>query len=70
MKIILCYFLRYLDLNNLYGQAQSLNLPCGEYSWVSDTDFVFSTWNEWTEDQPYGYLLEVITRIFCVCNKT
>ena len=44
----------------LFLLFQSLPLPSGEYSWVEDTEFVFSKWKEWTEDQAYGYFLEVI----------
>ena len=50
----MCYFFFYLQ-----GAAQQMPLPIGEYSWVENPELLARGWQSWTDDQPYGYILEV-----------
>ena len=54
---IISSYLIYLDANNLYGLAMSMELPYGNFQWCNDiqsTDDVMKY-----EDNDIGYLLEV-----------
>ena len=54
--------LLYIDACNLYGCAQSMPLPVGEYAFLSDDEIAAVDWREWKSvvaDQPYGYMVEV-----------
>ena len=50
--------LLYLDANNLYGYAQSLPVPVGEYNWISQADFLALDWSKMSLQQDYGYFVE------------
>ena len=51
--------LLYIDANNLYGWAQKMYLPTGEYSWCSTRTIANLDWVSMKSDQPYGYVAEV-----------
>ena len=50
---------RYLDQNNLYGNAQCSFLPTRNFQWEKDVSFVKRDWTKWKENQETGYILEV-----------
>ena len=51
--------LLYIDANNLYGFAQKLMMPVGEFSFLKPPEFRSLKWQRMTETQPYGYIAEV-----------
>ena len=57
-------YLKYWDVNNLYGWAMSQKLPVNNFEWIEDTsqfngDFIKS----YNEESDEGYFLEVIFNI-------
>ena len=53
-------YLKYWDVNNLYGWAMSQKLPVNNFEWIKDTsqfneDFIKS----YNEESDEGYFLEV-----------
>ena len=51
-------YIKYLDMNNLYGKAMSEYLPYGDFKWTevnNETNNVLNT----IDDNFYGYFLEV-----------
>ena len=53
-------YLKYWDVNNLYGWAMSQKLPVNDFEWIKDTsqfneDFIKS----YNEESNKGYFLEV-----------
>ena len=50
-------YLKYWDVNNLYGCAMSQNLPVGGFNWVESKskDFI----KNYNEDSDIGFFLEV-----------
>lgn len=51
--------LLYIDANNLYGWAQKMFLPVGEYEWVRENQFSKLNWTRMTHNQAVGYIAEV-----------
>ena len=61
-------YLKYWDVNNLYGWAMSQKHPVNNFEWIEDTsqfneDFIKS----YNEENDEGYFLEVI---FNILKKT
>ena len=52
-------YIKYLDMNNLYGKAMSEYLPYGGFKWVKVNNKVISRILNRNADSSYGYLLEV-----------
>ena len=57
-------YLKYWDVNNLYGWAMSQKLPVNNFEWIEDTsqfneDFIKS----YNEESDEGYFLEIIFNI-------
>lgn len=48
----------YLDANNLYGWAQSMYLPIGEYSFVPEQSIPFIDWVNIPANADYGFAIE------------
>ena len=48
-----------IDVNNLYGKAQCFPMPVGDYEWVDEKTLKGIDWLEQTDDQEYGYIVEV-----------
>ena len=49
-------YLKYYDVNNLYGYVMGQHLPYGGFEWVTNhNDFDINT----PDDSPHGYILEV-----------
>ena len=48
-----------LDANGLYGHAQSMPLPEGEYTELSEEDANAIDWKTQEMDQEYGYSVTV-----------
>ena len=49
----------YIDANNLYGWAQKMYLPIGEYSWLDERLIDSLKWEQMRADQEHGYVAEV-----------
>ena len=49
----------YIDANNLYGWAQKMYLPTGEYQWVPQNMHSGLDWLKMTPTQKTGYIAEV-----------
>ena len=53
-------YLKYWDVNNLYGWAMSQKLPVNKFEWVAETsqfnEYFIKNYNEKSDE---GYLLEV-----------
>ena len=52
-------FIFYLDMNNLYGDAISEQLPYGGYKWVKNTNQVINKILNKSDNSLHGYFLEV-----------
>ena len=52
-------YIKYLDMNNLYGGAMSEYLPYGEFKWVKVNNKVINRILNKKEDSLHGYFLEV-----------
>ena len=48
----------YCDANNLYGFAQKLLLPEGQFEQMQYRDFIKINWSLQSDDQPIGYIIE------------
>ena len=48
----------YIDANNLYGFAQKMNLPYGEYTWLPSSQFSKLNFENMTPNQAQGYVIE------------
>ena len=58
-------YLKYLNLNNLYGWAMSQKLPINNFEWIEDTsrfnkDFI----KNFNEESYEGYFLELDVQYF------
>ena len=53
----------YLDATNLYGFAQQMPLPIGNYKNVAPKDACKMNWRTMKSDQPVGFILEVDLKI-------
>ena len=52
-------YLKYWDVNNLYGWAMSQKLPVNNFKWVEDiSEFDESFIKSYNEESAEGYLLE------------
>ena len=51
--------LLYIDANNLYGFAQKMSMPLGEYKWVPENQIPSLKWLDMTMSQPIGYIAMV-----------
>ena len=51
--------LLYIDANNLYGWAQKMFLPTGNYKWVQYSNVNKLKWESMNETQNTGYIAEV-----------
>ena len=52
-------YIKYLDMNNLYGKAMSEYLPYGGFKWVKVNNKVINRILNRSADSSYGYFLEV-----------
>ena len=52
-------YIKYLDMNNLYGKAVSEYLPYGRFKWVKVNNKVINRILNRSADSSYGYFLEV-----------
>ena len=52
-------YIKYLDMNNLYGKAVSEYLPYGGFKWVKVNNKVINRILNRSADSSYGYFLEV-----------
>ena len=52
-------YIKYLEMNNLYGGAMSEYLPYGEFKWVKVNNKVINRILNKKEDSLHGYFLEV-----------
>ena len=52
-------YIKYLDMNNLYGKAMSEYLPYGGFKWVKVNNKVINRILNGSADSSYGYFLEV-----------
>ena len=51
--------LTYLDVNNLYGKAQSELLPTDQYGWLTETEVAQIDWSNIDTEADIGYICEV-----------
>ena len=52
-------YIKYLDMNDLYGKAMSEYLPCGGFTWVKVNNKVINRWLNKSDNSLHGYFLEV-----------
>ena len=52
-------YIKYLDMNNLYGKAMSEYLPYGGFKWVEVNNETINKVLNKSDDSLYGYFLEV-----------
>ena len=52
-------YIKYLDMNNLYGKAMSEYLPYGGFKWVEVNNETINKVNNTSDKSLYGYFLEV-----------
>ena len=53
-------YLKYCDVNNLYGWAMSQKLPVNKFEWIEDTSpFNEGFIKDYNEESDEGYFLEV-----------
>ena len=52
-------YIRYLDMNNLYGHAMSQYLPYADFKWVKNIDKIEQKLMRIKTDSSTGYILEV-----------
>ena len=50
---------RYLDQNNLYGNAQCCFLPTKNFRWIKEKKLVIDNWKNWKVNSKTGYILDV-----------
>ena len=56
-------YLKYQDVNNLYGQVMSQKLPVNKFEWIEDTSHYKGDYNEESDE---GYFLEVDVLKNCI----
>ena len=55
-----CFYIQYLDTNNLYGWAVSQKLPGNGFKWIEDTSEINEEFiKNYDENNDKGYILEV-----------
>ena len=52
-------YIKYLDMNDLYGKAMSEYLPCEGFTWVKVNNKVINRWLNKSDNSLHGYFLEV-----------
>ena len=53
-------FLKYWDINNLYGQAMSQKLPVNNFEWIEEiSQFNEDLIKNYNDEKDEGYFLEV-----------
>ena len=52
-------YIKYLDMNDLYGKAMREYLPCGGFTWVKVNNKVINRWLNKSDNSLHGYFLEV-----------
>ena len=53
-------YLKYWDVNNLYGWAKPQKLPVNKFEWIGDTyQFMENFIKSYNEESDKGYLLQV-----------
>ena len=58
-------YLKYLDMNNLYGWAMSQKLPVNGFKWIENTSqFNKDIKKRYTKESDEGYFFEVDVKYF------